>query len=102
MPLFVGVKSRCPLTDFAIAWRVIRDVSCGSDLFRSLNSLTHDEDATIVLINKRTVLSYVYIMYVLHGPGVLLGKADLAGAFRQFYLAIGEPQKILYTFDGCA
>ena len=100
VPLFVGVKSRCPLTDFAIAWRVIRDVSCGSALFRSLNSLTHDEDATIELINKRTVLSYVYIMYVLYGPGVLLGKADLAGAFRQFYLAIGEPQKILYTFDG--
>ena len=100
VPLFVGVKSRCPLTGFPITWRVIRDVSCGCTTFRSLNSLTLDEDATIVLIDKRMVLIYVYIMYLMYGPGILLGKSDLAGAFQQFFLAIGEPQKILYTFDG--
>ena len=99
LPLFVGVKSRCPVTNEPTGYRVIRDGSCGTLDHPSLNSLTPDKSATITLINKRTICIYTYIMYLLYGPGGYLAKADLAGAFRQFYLAPGEPEKIIYEFD---
>ena len=99
LPLFVGVKSRCPVTNQPTGYRVIRDGSCGTLENPSLNSLTPDHRATITLINKRTICIYTYIMYLLYGPGGYLAKADLAGAFRQFYMAPGEPEKIIYEFD---
>ena len=99
LPLFVGVKSRCPVTNQPTGYRVIRDGSCGTLENPSLNSLTPDHRATITLINKRTICIYTYIMYLLYGPGGYLAKADLAGAFRQFYMTPGEPEKIIYEFD---
>ena len=98
--LFAAPKKLCPITDVPIKWRVIRDGSCGSQAFPSINQLTPNCAAEIRLINRRIVISYVKIMSLLYGPGILLGKADLDGAFRQFYLAKSETSQIVYEYAG--
>ena len=100
MPTFVDPKVTCPITGETLVWRVIRDGSCGSDTNPSINSLTPDRYATISLINKGTIIKYMYIMYLLYGPSFYMAKTDLAAAFRQFWLAETEPAKITYNFEG--
>lgn len=100
MPLFVRPKRVCPITGAVLVWRVIRDASCGSLLWPSLNSLTPDSAAYMKLPSKHTIAVHMYIMHALWGPGFHFAKTDMAAAFRQFFLARTEPSKIVYEFDG--
>lgn len=100
MPTFVRDKKICPISGEVLLHRVIRDASCGTAKNPSLNMLTPDSKARMTLPSKRSIASHMYIMYLLWGRGCYFAKTDMSGAFRQFYLAISEPSKIVYDFDG--
>ena len=95
-PLFVRPKKLDPITDAVIAWRVIRDGTKSTPRTASINDLTPDASAALTLVNHERIQSYVITMYLLYGPGFMMGKADLAGAFRQFYMKPLEAQKVIY------
>ena len=99
MPLFVSPNEVDPVSNEILLWRVIRDGSCGTDAFPSVNSLTPDSAAAMTLPNILKLAHFMYIMYLQYGPGFLMAKTDLAGAFRQYPWAIYEAEKLIYRFD---
>ena len=99
LPMFVDPKKRCPITGIPTQWRVIRDASCGAPPFHAINSLTPKIVGKVQLTSKIDTLKHMKIMYLIYGPDILIAKTDLDGAFRQFFVAITETQKIVYKFD---
>ena len=99
-PIFPRPKKLDPITDEVLTWRVIRDGSCGSLTHPSVNEMTPDHVAALELVSHEMVQKYILIMYLLYGTGCYMGKADLAGAFRQFYWRKGETEKVLYRYQG--
>ena len=100
IPMFADPKKVCPITGEVLAYRSIRDGTCGSTSHPSLNMLTPDAAAYTELPRKMTIASCMKIMRIIWGRGFLLAKTDLATAFRQFFLACSEPAKLVYVFDG--
>ena len=98
-PLFTRAKKLHPITDVVLKWRVIRDGSHARFPRVSINELTPDEVAALVLVTHDLIRRYLIIMYMLYGEGCYLGKADLKSAFRQFYWRKGETEKIIYKFE---
>ena len=96
MPLFVRPKKCDPITGEVLTYRVIRDAKKGSNANPSQNMLTPAWKGKVDLIYFKHICTYCYIMYLYYGPGCHLAKADLNGAFRQFWLAPSEPQYCVY------
>ena len=99
IPIFAIPKTINPKTGRTEKWRIIRDGTHAQKGTKSINDLTPDHKATMKLVTAWAIQSYLVIMFLLWGFGCQLGKTDLSGAFRQFYWAPGETEKLLYEIN---